>query len=107
MFRRTLILAFALVGFGGPVLAQFRPVPDTAKRGYVQHVQEMVITADGSQARLSPGATIRDQSNLIIVPTALPRDGAWADYQVDANGQVFRVWLLTPEELSKPRPAQK
>jgi hypothetical protein len=51
---------------------------------------------------LAPGAVIRDQKNLIIVPTGLPAGGAWAGYVLDRNGQIFRVWLLTPEEQSRP-----
>jgi len=34
----------------------------------------------------------------------LPREGAWAAYNLDRDGQVFRVWLLTPDELARPRP---
>jgi hypothetical protein len=87
--------------FALPVAAQFRSLPNDAERGYIQHVQEMVVSVDGQQLRLSPGGTIRNRQNMIIVPTALPREGALAEYLLDANGQILRVW--TPEEAARPR----
>jgi len=54
--------------------------------------------------QLAAGAVIRDQQNLIIVPVTIPRRGAWAAYKLDRDGQIFRVWLLTPDELARPSP---
>src|SRR5438094_892941 len=45
-----------------------------------------------------------DRQNLIIVPVTIPREGAWAAYSLNRDGQIFRVWLLTPDELARPRP---
>jgi hypothetical protein len=64
----------------------------------------MAVTVDDKAMQLAAGATVRNQQNLIIVPMSLPREGAWAAYELDRNGQVFRVWLLTPDELARPRP---
>ena len=58
---------------------------------------------DGKPMRLAAGATIRNRQNLIVVPVSIPREGAWADYILDRDGQIFRVWLLTPGELAQPR----
>ncbi len=88
------------------VLAQTRPIPipqDTT-RGYIRHVQEMAVTVDDKAMQLAAGAIIRDQQNLIIVPVTIPREGAWAAYNLDRDGQIFRVWLLTPDELARPSP---
>jgi hypothetical protein len=63
----------------------------------------MTVILDGNPMRLAPGSTVRDQNNLIIVPAAMPRQGAWVDYIVDSDGQISRVWLLTPEEQAQPR----
>ena len=54
--------------------------------------------------QLAAGAIIRDRQNLIIVPVTIPREGAWAAYSLNRDGQIFRVWLLTPAELARPRP---
>ena len=85
-------------------LAQTRPspIPQDSKRGYIRHVQEMAVTVDDKAMELAAGAIIRNQQNLIIVPVTLPREGAWAAYNLNRDGQIFRVWLLTPDELARP-----
>jgi hypothetical protein len=100
---RALLLLAIVLACARPAAAQERTIPAEAKRGHVMHVQGALVSVNGASARLAPGATIRDQRNLIIVPTALPREGAWADYLEDRDGQIFRVWLLTPEESARPR----
>ena len=86
------------------VLAQTRPspIPQDSRRGYIRHVQEMAVTMDDKAMQLAAGAVIRDQQNLIIVPVTIPREGAWAAYNLDRDGQIFRVWLLTPGEVARP-----
>src|SRR5229473_8078669 len=89
-----------------PAFAQTRPspIPQDSRRGYIRHVAEMAVTVDDKAMQLAAGAIIRDRQNLIIVPVAIPREGAWAAYSLDRDGQIFRVWLLTPDELARPRP---
>ena len=86
------------------VLAQARPspIPQDSKRGYIRHVREMAVTVDDKAMQLAAGAIIRNQQNLIIVPVTIPREGAWAAYNLDRDGQIFRVWLLTRDELARP-----
>jgi hypothetical protein len=98
---RALFLSIALACVQ-TALAQARSIPADAQRGYLKHERGSQVFLDGAAARLAPGATIRDQRNLIIVPAAMPPEGAWADYVRDANGQIFRVWLLSPEEQARP-----
>ena len=88
------------------VLAQTRssPIPQDSRRGYIRHVQEMAVTVDDKAMQLAAGAIVRDRQNLIIVPVTIPREGAWAAYSLNRDGQIFRVWLLTPAELARPRP---
>jgi len=80
--------------------AQVRSIPKDARAGQIRHLQEMVVEIDGAPQQLAPGAQIRDASNRIIVPTAIP-SGTLVKYLVDANGQVHRVWILTPEEAQR------
>ena len=105
ILRHSAYLVLLSVLLAVPVLAQTRPtpIPDDSKRGYVRHIDEMVVAVNDKAMQLAPGAQIRDQQNLIIVPTAIPPGGAWADYVLNADGQVFRVWLLTPAELARPK----
>ena len=103
MNLRLLYLIGALVLSQG-ALAQLRQIPANTERGWLRHVQETVITIDDRQLQLAPGATIRNQQNMIVVPVSLPREGALAEYQLDASGQVARAWLLTPEEAAREKP---
>ena len=88
-------------------LAQMRQIPDNVARGWLQHVQETMISIDGKPLRMAPGGTIRNQQNLIVVPASLAGPGALAEYKLDAAGQVSRAWLLTPEEAARPVPPRQ
>ncbi|TMH52469.1 MAG: hypothetical protein E6H50_00590 [Betaproteobacteria bacterium] len=105
--RRAACLALLpVLLWAASVLAQARPspIPQDSRRGYIRHVEEMAVTVDDKAMQLAAGAVIRDQQNLIIVPVTIPRGGAWAAYKLDRDGQIFRVWLLTPDELARPSP---
>ncbi len=97
--RSAVILLLA--GCASAAFAQLRTLPKAAERGEIRHVQGMTITLDGTERRLAPGAQVRDATNLIIMPAAIPA-GALAKYIVDKDGMVFRVWILTPDEASQP-----
>ena len=97
----VLLLLCALVQ--GLASAQSRGIPDNANRGYIGHIADQIVRIDGREMRLAPGSIIRGTNNLIIVPAALPPGESVADYVIDGNGQVIRVWLLTPEEAARPR----
>jgi hypothetical protein len=81
--------------------AQLRSIPEDAKRAQLRHVQDMLIELDRAPQRLAPGAQIRDASNRVIVPAAVP-EGAQVKYRLDADGLVRQVWILTPEEAANP-----
>ena len=66
----------------------------------MRHLQDMIVAIDGVALRLAPGAQIRDQSNRLLVPTAVPA-GAQVKYLLDAEGLVRQVWILTPEEAKR------
>ena len=92
---RALLLILAL--FASAAAAQLRTIPADAQRAEMRHVQENVVELNGQRAQLAPGAQIRDASNRIIMPTALPA-GALVKYRLDASGHVRQVWILTPKE---------
>jgi hypothetical protein len=101
VFAAAVLSAAALAG-AGSAFAQLRAIPDDAKRGQIRHVREMVVEIDGTQARLTPGAQIRNTDNRIILPSALPPEPQLIKYQTDPTGMVHRVWILTREEAAKP-----
>ena len=98
-----------LVSVASGALAQLRSLPAEAKRGKIEHVQDMVVAIDGTKKRLAPGAQIRGPSNTLVLPVAIPK-GALARYTVDAQGQVRQVWILSAQELAleppTPEPAK-
>ncbi len=100
---RVAALLVSLALAAGAAHAQNRPIPADAKRGEIRHLQEMLVAINGERMRLAPGAQIRDATNLIVLPTALPRD-ALVKYLRDAQGDVTRVWILTPQEAAQPDP---
>jgi hypothetical protein len=55
------------------------------------------VQVDGENLRFAPGAVIYDQANRTIVHAALP---AYAKvlYTTNANGEVQRIYILTPDE---------
>ena len=94
-------LAFLLIALlTMPAAAQLRTIPKDAHLGEIRHVQVNIVELNGRQAQLAPGAKIRDTSNRIIMPTALP-PGALVKYRLDAQGQVREVWILSREEAAK------
>ena len=98
----VLLLSAATLAF-----AQMRTLPENAERGTLRHVQENVFTVDGKMLRLAPGGTIRGPNNLILMPAALPREGALAEYVLDKDGMIFQAWLLTPQEASREKKKKK
>ena len=96
---RALTLA-ALLLVCASAAAQMRAIPDDAKRAAIRHVQETVVELNGARALLAPGVQIRDAENRLIVPTAIP-DGVLVKYLLDAQGQVRRVWILSPDETAQ------
>ena len=103
--RRALLLLSVALAFAPAAPAQERAIPAEAKRGWLKLEREVLVSVDGASARLAPGATIRDQRNLLIVPAAIPREGAWAAYLLDRDGSIARAWLLRADEVARPRPA--
>jgi hypothetical protein len=101
------VLAALIAGLslltGPQAFAQLRSLPADTERGVIRHVRERDVEIDYKPMRLAPGATIRDTRNLIIVPASLPGDGALAEYTLDSQGMVFRVWLLTEQEATRVR----
>jgi hypothetical protein len=90
----------------GAVLAQLRTIPAEAKRAKMSHVQDMTVEIDGKKTVLAAGAQIRDANNMIVLPAALPAD-VLVKYMPDMQGQVWRIWILSPQEAAQPDAKKK
>ena len=97
---RILILAAGLAA-SVVALAQVRSIPAEAKRGVYVHLQETMIRMSGRNMMLATGAQIRDTSNRIIQPAAVP-PGVLVKYTLNTEGFVHRVWILTQQEVAQP-----
>ena len=96
---RKLLLLLALVMLAPRAPAQLlRTLPANAKRGTVGQQHPLPLVEINSKVvRLAPGGVIYDQNNRSIIHGALPA-GADVAYTVDINGDVARIYLLTPAE---------
>ena len=89
--------ATALLLAAAAALAQMRTIPQEAARGTMSPASGMNVVLDGRQVTLGAGATIRNQNNLIIVPSALPPSSS-VRYTRDAQGRILQVWVLSDAE---------
>jgi len=113
--RRRLAIALLLASAAGVALAQviLRTIPDDAKRGLMSHVQGMTVVITpvegtnfnvvGVEVDLAAGAQIRDGRNMVVVPSAVPPN-TLVRYQLNPDGTVRRVWILSPAEAAQPVP---
>ena len=92
-----LLLVVILALYGAAAAAQLRAIPEDAKRGSMTHREVMTVDIDGKLEQLAPGAQIRDVDNRLVPPAALPPATA-VRYLREPDGQIRRVWILSPEE---------
>jgi hypothetical protein len=93
--------AFALATFAASSFAQIqRNFPATALRGEMQLAQPPVLLLNGQQARLAPGARIRDMNNMLTMSGTLVDRRLAVHYTLDTAGLLFEVWVLTEQELA-------
>ena len=76
-----------------------REFPADARRANFTVITYPTVQLGRHALSLAPGAQIRDTTNQIVMPTSL--SGKYpALYTLDGSGQVYRVWLLTDEEVA-------
>jgi len=101
----TAALAASAQSAPAPQLARLgnplRTIPAAAVRGQMQPPWQGQTSIDGKELHLAPGVQIRDRHNRIILSDSV-RQPVLVKYLTDANGQLFRVWVLTAEEAAGP-----
>lgn len=83
-----------------------RPFPATAKRGTMSPAVYPTIVIDGTTKRLSAGGRIWNTDNLIQMPATLRNGEYVVNYTETLQGDIDRLWILTPQEAEKPAPTQ-
>lgn len=84
-----------LPAISGPV----RSIPAGSRQAMVHSAGENLFQIGHHVLQLAPGAQIRNAQNLIVLPIAVDQPVP-ARYTVDAQGQVYRIWLLSDQELA-------
>ena len=79
--------------------AQIRMLPAEGKRATIGQQQFGLpyVNFGGAMVKFAPGGVIYDQDNRTIVQNALP-PGARVVFTTDMNGDVARIYILTPQE---------
>jgi hypothetical protein len=101
LLRRSAFLLLLAAPLAAPAQqTPLRDLPKDARTGSLTHLAENVFSLDGRRVTLAPGGTVRGANNLILTPASVPRD-ALVRYQLDADGQLARAWILTREEAAR------
>lgn len=102
MSRRHLMLALigcaAVLALPARSQQQARAFPANSKRGKMSPGYFPELLIDGKIHRMSPAGRIFNQDNLIETAGTLRGNNIPVRYTEDANGNIDRLWLLTPEE---------
>ncbi|MBX3663255.1 MAG: hypothetical protein KF804_12460 [Burkholderiales bacterium] len=100
------MLLLAFLAFSGAAWAQ-RALPAEAKRATTGERQMLPLVQLGNEVRrLAPGGVIIDANNRSITHNQLP-PGSEVLYQLDRNGEVLRLVILTAEERARIDSAKK
>lgn len=101
--RFSLIASWVFVAGLGSLLAQahaqVRTFPATAQVGMFEVLAPPLVSFNGQDARLSPGARIKAANNLIVQPASLVGQGQWASVVREPQGMLHEVWILRAEEV--------
>jgi hypothetical protein len=100
-FLSNFLLAAALLA-AAPFAHAARTFPDNSHQVWISAVADDSIIADGDAFHLSPAVLIYTPTNSTIVKGAL-EPGVIARVQLDMNGDVRKIWILTRDEII-PRP---
>lgn len=100
---RRLLAVFAVLATWGtslPTLAQLRTFPANTEVGKLSAIGQGWVRIGKTDFPLAPGVQIRNRQNLIVLPMTVV--GEYKDQPVrvqwDAQGQVWKLWLLTEDE---------
>lgn len=73
-------------------------IPGDAKVGMLQVTQSPEVLLDGKADRLSPGARIRAENNMMVVSGALTGQQLLVAYVREPQGMLHEVWILNAAE---------
>ncbi|KAF0814018.1 hypothetical protein IGB42_01698 [Andreprevotia sp. IGB-42] len=90
-------LLFSLLLLPCLCVAFDRPLPPNAIQGNMQAYTAQAIKIDGKVYRGGAGLRVYNTNGQIILPQSVPQESAVL-YQLEANGFMWKIWLLTKAE---------
>jgi hypothetical protein len=101
----TALLLSTSPGWLAPASAQdaVRQFPAAARRATLEVTTPPNVLLNGLPERLSPGARIKDQNNLLVLSGNLVGQRVIVNYLRDTQGMVHEVWVLNPTEAQQQR----
>ncbi|MEJ8839916.1 hypothetical protein [Ramlibacter sp. AN1133] len=101
-WTRTALLGLSLAASAACAQNFVREAPKDVKPAIIAvSATPPIITVDGKEDRLSPGARVRDRNNMLVLSGALAGKTLYTVYRRDSAGLVHEVWLLNEEEYAK------
>jgi hypothetical protein len=84
-----------------------RPFPPGAERGVLVVTYPPIVQLNGKPDRLSPGARIRGQNNMLVLSGALVGQRLLVNFVRNPTGELHDVWVLTSAEAALTLPTQQ
>ncbi len=98
---RWIVALIALCVCAGAVAqVSVRTIPADAKRGTIAAIEMSAVSIDGKVFRMAPGARILSANNTTVTPNQIAADTV-VRYQLDGQGQIRTIWVLTPDEAQR------
>lgn len=103
--RAAALLVAAIFGISDVAQAQGiqRSFPTDALRGKLVVTQPPDVMLNGRPDRLSPGARIRSEKNLLVLSASLAGREQLVHFTREPNGMIHEVWILSEAEAQQPR----
>ena len=79
-----------------------RSFPARVQRAELQVTQSPDILLNAKAARLAPGARIRAENDLLVLPASLVGQRLTVNFILEPGGLVKDVWILSPAEAAQP-----
>ncbi|KPC49409.1 hypothetical protein [Amantichitinum ursilacus] len=93
-----LVLLFGMMlsslSFAGRVL------PANGKLGVLDHYQLNAVSIDGTAQPTAAAIRVYGTNNLLLPPQQVP-DNSNIWYTTEANGNVWKIWLISDDELAQ------
>ena len=98
--RKPLYLMVLLLGM---TLSAFsfagRTLPVNGQLGVLDHYQTHDVSIDGDARQPAAAIQVRGIDNRLLAPQQVPEDAnIW--YTTEPNGNVWKIWLLSDDELA-------